>query len=64
MVIGAEHITWLLDWSDRNTAVLFGDGAGAVVIEESKSESDGEIYSFSNGLSSDNLEILEIPKIS
>ena len=61
LVIGAEHITWLLDWSDRNTAVLFGDGAGAVVIEESKSESDGEIYSFSNGLSSDNLEILEIP---
>ena len=26
LVIGSEHITWLLDWSDRNTAVLFGDG--------------------------------------
>ena len=61
LVIGSEHITWLLDWSDRNTAVLFGDGAGAVVVEESKSPADGEIYSFVNGMSSDKLEILEIP---
>ena len=34
LIIGAEHITWLLDWSDRNTAVLFGDGAGAVDSKE------------------------------
>jgi len=40
---------------------LFGDGAGAVVVEESKSPADGEIYSFVNGMSSDKLEILEIP---
>jgi 3-oxoacyl-[acyl-carrier-protein] synthase-3 len=61
VVVGSEHITWLLNWSDRNTAVLFGDGAGAVVVEESKDEDHGEIYSFSNGLSSDKLGILEIP---
>ncbi len=61
VVIGSEHITWLLNWSDRNTAVLFGDAAGAVVVEESKNEEDGEIYSFSNGMSSDKLDILEIP---
>ena len=61
LVIGSEHITWLLDWSDRNTAVLFGDGAGAVVVEESKSPEDGEIFSFVNGLSSDKLDILEVP---
>ena len=61
LVIGSEHITWLLDWSDRNTAVLFGDGAGAVVVEESKTEEDGEIFSFVNGLSSDKLDILEVP---
>ena len=61
LVIGSEHITWLLDWSDRNTAVLFGDGAGAFVIEESKDQTDGEIYSFVNGLSSDKLGILEVP---
>jgi len=32
LVIGAETFTRLLDWSDRGTAVLFGDGAGAVVL--------------------------------
>lgn len=33
LVIGAETMSRLLDWSDRSTAVLFGDGAGAVVLE-------------------------------
>ncbi|MDJ0911086.1 MAG: beta-ketoacyl-ACP synthase III [Woeseiaceae bacterium] len=35
LVIGAESITKLLDWNDRNTCVLFGDGAGAVILEPS-----------------------------
>ena len=33
LVIGAETMTRLMDWSDRTTCVLFGDGAGAVVVE-------------------------------
>lgn len=33
LVIGAEHFTRLLDWNDRTTCVLFGDGAGAVVLQ-------------------------------
>ncbi len=33
LVIGAEAMTRLMDWSDRGTCVLFGDGAGAVVVE-------------------------------
>ena len=33
LVIGAEEMTRLMDWSDRTTCVLFGDGAGAVVVE-------------------------------
>jgi 3-oxoacyl-[acyl-carrier-protein] synthase-3 len=33
LVIGAETFSRILDWSDRGTCVLFGDGAGAVVIE-------------------------------
>ena len=33
LVIGAETFSHLLDWDDRTTAVLFGDGAGAVVLE-------------------------------
>ena len=36
LVVGTEKITSLLDWSDRNTCVLFGDGAGAVVITASE----------------------------
>lgn len=33
LVIGAEEMTRLMDWTDRTTCVLFGDGAGAVVLE-------------------------------
>ena len=33
LVIGAEKLSRLLDWEDRSTCVLFGDGAGAVVLE-------------------------------
>lgn len=33
LVIGAETFSRILDWSDRSTCVLFGDGAGAVVLE-------------------------------
>jgi 3-oxoacyl-[acyl-carrier-protein] synthase III len=33
LVIGAETMTRLMDWTDRSTCVLFGDGAGAVVLE-------------------------------
>ena len=33
LVIGAERISKILDWTDRSTAVIFGDGAGAAVLE-------------------------------
>ena len=36
LVVGTEKITSLLDWSDRNTCVLFGDGAGAMIIGSSE----------------------------
>jgi 3-oxoacyl-[acyl-carrier-protein] synthase-3 len=38
LVIGAETFSRLLDWSDRTTCVLFGDGAGAVVLVAQESE--------------------------
>ena len=37
LVVGADTHSRLLDWSDRTTCVLFGDGAGAVVLEASES---------------------------
>lgn len=36
LVIGAEAFSRILDWEDRSTCVLFGDGAGAVVVEAQK----------------------------
>ena len=36
LVIGAECITKLVDWNDRNTCVLFGDGAGAAIVKASE----------------------------
>lgn len=35
LVIGAESLSRIVDWTDRNTCVLFGDGAGAVVLQAS-----------------------------
>ena len=34
LAIGAEALTKVINWEDRSTAVLFGDGAGAVIVEE------------------------------
>ncbi|RMG29498.1 MAG: ketoacyl-ACP synthase III [Gammaproteobacteria bacterium] len=36
LVIGAETLSRIVDWTDRSTCVLFGDGAGAVVLEASE----------------------------
>ena len=36
LVVGAETLSRITDWSDRNTCVLFGDGAGAVLLEASE----------------------------
>lgn len=38
LVIGAETFSRILDWEDRTTCVLFGDGGGAVVLEKSEKE--------------------------
>jgi 3-oxoacyl-[acyl-carrier-protein] synthase-3 len=41
LIVGVELLTRLLDWQDRNTCVLFGDAAGAMVVAPSKDESRG-----------------------
>jgi 3-oxoacyl-[acyl-carrier-protein] synthase-3 len=41
LVIGSETFSRILDWSDRTTCVLFGDGAGAIVLEGVESEGKG-----------------------
>ena len=59
LVIGADKLSNLVDWTDRNTCVLFGDGAGAAVLR-SRSGSHGVIstYMGSDGALT---EILSIP---
>lgn len=41
LVIGAETFSRILDWEDRTTCVLFGDGAGAMVLEARESDDEG-----------------------
>jgi len=59
LVIGSEVMSAITDWADRNTCVLFGDGAGAVVV----SASDGERGILSTHLRSDGTlcELIMVP---
>lgn len=44
-MIGAETLSRIMDWSDRSTCVLFGDGAGAAVLEADEAEEQAGILS-------------------
>jgi len=46
MVIGADALTRFLDWKDRGTCILFGDGAGAVVLEATDSVEESGLLGF------------------
>jgi 3-oxoacyl-[acyl-carrier-protein] synthase-3 len=45
LVVGAEKMSSIVDWQDRSTCVLFGDGAGAVVLKRNKAHSNKGILS-------------------
>ncbi len=49
LVVGAETLTRIVNWEDRTTAVLFGDGAGAVVLEASKEQGILSTHIHANG---------------
>ncbi len=52
LVIGAEKVSSLIDWNDRTTCVLFGDGAGAVILERHEDDDGRGILSnhlYANG---------------
>ncbi len=46
LVIGVEEFTKIVDWEDRNTCVLFGDGAGAVIIGEAENNNQGILSTY------------------
>jgi 3-oxoacyl-[acyl-carrier-protein] synthase-3 len=72
LIIGAETLSRIVDWKDRNTCVLFGDGAGAVVLQATSEDrgiiasnlhSDGKlngILKTSGGVSTSNTGFIEM----
>ncbi len=55
LVVGAEIFSRLIDWNDRNTAVIFGDGAGAIIL--SYTEEDKLFECISKSISDDNMSL-------
>ena len=58
LVVGAETFSRILDWTDRNTCVLFGDGAGAVVLEATDEPGILSTHLYANG---DYASLLHVP---
>jgi 3-oxoacyl-[acyl-carrier-protein] synthase III len=63
LVIGAEKLSSLVNWEDRNTCVLFGDGAGAVVIRavDTDTEAPGRVLSTVMGSDGNLTDLLKVP---
>jgi 3-oxoacyl-[acyl-carrier-protein] synthase-3 len=59
LVIGSERLTWLINFADRSSGVLFGDGAGAVVLEPSDRECG--LLGAHLGCDGRHAQILEVP---
>ncbi len=57
LVIGAETYSRILDWNDRATCVLFGDGAGAVVLKAAEAPGVLSVHSHSDGKDEDLLHV-------
>ncbi|MHB9156045.1 MAG: beta-ketoacyl-ACP synthase III [Endomicrobiales bacterium] len=60
LLIGAETLSKVTDWQDRNTCVLFGDGAGAIVLTRSDTE-DTDILSVYLGADGTYDQLLQLP---
>ena len=59
LVIGAEVLSTRLDWEDRGTCILFGDGAGAVIY--SQSEQENQILSIETGTDTSGADLISLP---
>jgi 3-oxoacyl-[acyl-carrier-protein] synthase-3 len=59
LVVGAEKLSFAVDWSDRNTNILFGDGAGAVIV--SQSTQPGGLLSHLTGSDGSEADALIVP---
>lgn len=61
LVIGAETLSKILDWKDRNTCVLFGDGAGAAVLQRSDKPGIISQYTGADGTGGEHLVSPAVP---
>ncbi len=59
LVIGAETLSRIIDWSDRNTCVLFGDGAGALVLQANRAR--GGVLASVLGADGSGGDLLKLP---
>ena len=58
LIIGAEIMSKVIDWKDRGISILFGDGAGALIISATTEEKISESYTKSDGTKADVLKVL------
>ena len=58
LVLGAEVLSKMVDWEDRTTSILFGDGAGAVLVQPTD---NGSIFSFDLGNDGSGAQFLNVP---
>jgi 3-oxoacyl-[acyl-carrier-protein] synthase-3 len=61
LVVGTETMSRIVDWTDRGTCVLFGDGAGATVLERSEDGEPGAVEAFLLGSDGSQAELLYAP---
>jgi 3-oxoacyl-[acyl-carrier-protein] synthase-3 len=62
LIIGAEKLSSMVDWEDRNTCVLFGDGAGSVILKVDENNDKGrKLLSSSLGSDGRQTDILHVP---
>jgi len=59
LIVGAEKLSGIVDWTDRNTCVLFGDGAGAAILRNR--ENSHGIVATHMGANADHTDILTLP---
>jgi 3-oxoacyl-[acyl-carrier-protein] synthase-3 len=63
LIIGAERLTKIVDYTDRNTCILFGDGAGALLVGRGQPHQTVSFYTASEGDMEDVLSVKDIIKM-
>ncbi len=61
LVIGAETLSRFTDWEDRSSCILFGDGAGAALLQKESAPGGGEVVFCEMGGDAARADILEVP---